>query len=158
MLFLWQDLRPLYAGRCQYYSKSTTPPEVRAGSAVSCSGTSFLVQVEEPAARWLLQCPGGLQSEEGVGGWAWGGSRVLGALGRWIPPCTASIVKEQVERRGCRTGKFTSFSRSSAVDSLQELGGGVRFQAAVISVYMSNKYQPLHLSFVFSKEKPVGDR
>ncbi|KAI1234813.1 hypothetical protein IHE44_0003194 [Lamprotornis superbus] len=23
------DLRPLYAGRCQYYSKSTTPPEVQ---------------------------------------------------------------------------------------------------------------------------------
>lgn len=36
VLFLWQDLRPLYAGRCQYYSKSTTPPEVRAGPAVSC--------------------------------------------------------------------------------------------------------------------------
>lgn len=46
MLSLWQDLRPLYAGRCQYYSKSATPPEVRAGSAVSCQGTS-LVQVEE---------------------------------------------------------------------------------------------------------------
>lgn len=75
MLSLWQDLRPLYAGRCQYYSKSTTPPEVRAGSAVSC-----LVQVEEPAARLLLQCPGALQSEEGVGGWAWGGSSTVGAL------------------------------------------------------------------------------
>lgn len=80
MLFLWQDLRPLYAGRCQYYSKSTTPPEVRAGSAVSCEGTSFLVQVEEPAARQLLQYPRSLQSEAGVGGWVWGGNRMLAGL------------------------------------------------------------------------------
>lgn len=34
VLSRWQDLRPLYAGRCQYYSKSTTPPEVRAGSSL----------------------------------------------------------------------------------------------------------------------------
>uniref|UniRef100_A0A674IMY9 Transmembrane protein 255A n=1 Tax=Terrapene triunguis TaxID=2587831 RepID=A0A674IMY9_9SAUR len=31
------DLRPLYAGRCQYYSKSTTPPEVSADLAASLS-------------------------------------------------------------------------------------------------------------------------
>lgn len=51
-LFHRQDLRPLYAGRCQYYSKSTTPPEVRAAVALlsPCRG-GFVLQVEKPPAR-----------------------------------------------------------------------------------------------------------
>ncbi|RMC21501.1 hypothetical protein DUI87_02367 [Hirundo rustica rustica] len=31
------DLRPLYAGRCQYYSKSTTPPEIPSLPTLNCA-------------------------------------------------------------------------------------------------------------------------
>lgn len=55
VLFHRQDLRPLYAGRCQYYSKSTTLPEVRTAVAVlsPCRG-GFILQVEKPPGRLLL--------------------------------------------------------------------------------------------------------
>ena len=71
---------------------------------------------------------------------------------------TASLVKEQVERRGWGTGKYTSFSRSSAAHSLQEQGGVLRVQTAVISVDMSNICQPLHLCCLLSspKRSPLG--
>lgn len=78
MLSLWQDLRPLYAGRCQYYSKSTTPPEVRAAPAVPCQGPSCLERGQEPApVSWR-----GWEAGPGVGAGCW-------STRDWGSPCTA---------------------------------------------------------------------
>lgn len=81
VLFRWQDLRPLYAGRCQYYSKSTTPPEVSERWAVLSLWKG-----------WLRGAGGGTCGQAVLGGpWgderSWGGNRVLGGLGELIPPC-----------------------------------------------------------------------
>ncbi|XP_054244606.1 transmembrane protein 255A isoform X3 [Indicator indicator] len=46
------DLRPLYAGRCQYYSKSTTPPEVRSNLTPSLPTLNCTVENAHPSVSY----------------------------------------------------------------------------------------------------------
>lgn len=59
--FFLQDLRPLYAGRCHYFSKSTAPPEVGDCSGVPSLATAQKKQkVQVDWTDWQTHCFSGL--------------------------------------------------------------------------------------------------
>lgn len=135
-----------------------TRGESRFGCAVSVKG---------PASwcRWRNLLPGCLSGVPGASkarrGWEAGPGVGAGcqedAWSEFLYAWYCYVSEGAGGEEGIGRGKYTSFSRSSAVHSLQKQGGGLSSGSSNFCGYKQHTpaCAPL-LSIVFSKEKPVG--